>query len=870
MTRSSNWVVALFCLSLADAALAGVNVWTTNGPAAGQIRVLAIDPANPSTVFASAWGAGVFKSSNGGESWTNVNTDLTYTTSLAIDPSAPGTVYAGTWNGGVFKSSDGGAIWRAMNTGLTMTHPAVDALVIDPSTPSTIYAGTPAGVFRSNNGGESWTAINVGLADTNVYSLAVDPSAPATLYAGTFSGIFKTIDRGESWSFSYGYNNASIVALAVDPSAPSNIYAGSAPFEWPPGGVLKSSNGGTDWAEGGLSGRQVYALAIEPSSRGTLYAGTDEGLFKSSGGAWTSIGLINPGVSALAIDPSAPATLYAGTSGAGVFKSGNGGVSWTAVNAGLIASSVQALAIDPSTPSTLFAGTRGGGVFQSRNGGGSWTPVNTGLTDYFVSALAIDPSTPATLYAGTLFPGGVFKSANGGASWTAVNAGLGNPVAPDLVGNVGALAIDPSSATLYAGVESRVFKSTSGGLSWTAVDRGLPSYSVAALAIDPSVRTTLYVGMQGGGVFKSVDGGENWAESLPRQSVYALAIDPSAPTTLYAATELGVFKSTNGGASWTQRLFALGVTALALDPSAPTTLYAGRSDYAATSGAVFKSNDGGQSWTPWNAGLTNNFVRTLAIDPSTSSRIYAGTDGGVYEYLTTTELPIDRRIFPVVGSTPGANGTFFRTSVQLNNPGSAPATGRIVFHASGTVGSDTDPALSYSLAPGQTQSIADLLPAMGVSGVGSADVEVTSGEVPVAIARVFNDAGASGTTGFTVAAMRADEAIPLGEKGVLLIPSDLTVARFNVGIRTLAEGASVNIAVTNAAGALVGTSTRVFPPNYHEQQDAPGFLRVLELPPGGSISIFANSGAAIVYGATVDNRTGDPSFQIASWGPWDY
>jgi hypothetical protein len=255
-------------------------------------------------------------------------------------------------------------------------------------------------------------------------------------------------------------------------------------------------------------------------------------------------------------------------------------------------------------------------------------------------------------------------------------------------------------------------------------------------------------------------------------------------------------------------------------------------------------------------------VNRLVIDPSTS-RLYAATDGGVYEYLTT-ELPIDRRIFPVVGSTPGANGTFFRTSVQLNNPGSAPATGRIVFHASGTVGSDTDPALSYSLAPGQTQSIADLLPAMGVSGVGSADIEITSGAAPVATARVFNDAGPSGTTGFTEEAMRAEEAIQPGQTGVLLIPSDFTVARFNVGVRTLDEGAAVTFTLRNAAGSVLETSSRTFPPTYHEQQDTSGFLRVFEVPPGGSISITVTSGAAILYGATVDNRTGDPSLQIAS------
>jgi hypothetical protein len=193
--------------------------------------------------------------------------------------------------------------------------------------------------------------------------------------------------------------------------------------------------------------------------------------------------------------------------------------------------------------------------------------------------------------------------------------------------------------------------------------------------------------------------------------------------------------------------------------------------------------------------------------------------------------------------------------------------GRIVFHPSGASGSDTDPALPYSLAPGQTQSIADLLPAMGRSGVGSADIEITSGSAPIATARVFNDAGPSGTTGFTEVAMRAEEALRLGQTGVLLIPADLTVARFNVGVRTLEEGAPVTFTLRNAAGAFLGSTTRVFPPNYHEQQDAAGFLSVLELPPGGSIAISVTSGAAIVYGATVDNSTGDPSLQIANATP---
>jgi hypothetical protein len=292
-----------------------------------------------------------------------------------------------------------------------------------------------------------------------------------------------------------------------------------------------------------------------------------------------------------------------------------------------------------------------------------------------------------------------------------------------------------------------------------------------------------------------------------------------------------------------------------------STLYAGTSG-----GGVFKSTNGGASWTAMNAGLTNPFVNALAIDPSTPARIYAGTSGGVFEYLTS-ELPIDRRILPVVGSTPGANGTFFRTSVQLNNPGSAAMTGRFVFHPSGAPGNESDPALSYSLAPGQTQSIADLLPAMGLSGLGSADIEINSGGAPIASARVFNDAGAAGTTGFTEQPMRPEEALRSGQTGVLLIPPDFAAARFNVGIRTLEEGASITFTLRDAAGAVVGSRNRTLPSNYHQQQDAAGFLSILALPPGGSISITVSPGAAIVYGATVDNRTGDPSLQVARATP---
>jgi hypothetical protein len=209
---------------------------------------------------------------------------------------------------------------------------------------------------------------------------------------------------------------------------------------------------------------------------------------------WRSIGLGGGLGLSILIDPTAPSTLYAGTHNGGIFKSTDGGASWSVVNTGLTNSLVFALALDPTTPTTLYTGT-GGGVFKSTDGGASWSAVNTGLTNTNVRALALDPTTPTTLYAGT-WGGGVFKSTDGGAHWSAVNTGLTDTY-------VHALALDPTTpGTLYAGTYfDGVFKSTDGGAHWSAVNTGLTDTYVFDLALDPTTPSTVYAGTYGGGVF---------------------------------------------------------------------------------------------------------------------------------------------------------------------------------------------------------------------------------------------------------------------------------------------------------------------------------------------------------------------------------
>ena len=260
-----------------------------------------------------------------------------------------------------------------------------------------------------------------------------------------------------------------------------------------------------------------------------------------------------------------------------------------------------------------------------------------------------------------------------------------------------------------------------------------------------------------------------------------------------------------------------------------------------------------------------------------ASGLTVGSDGGVWftqlgagkigRIALAHQPAIDSRILPVVGSTVGVGGSFFRTAVQLHNPTGAPMAGRIVFHPSGASAGSSDPGLSYSLSPGQTRSIADLLPAMGRSGLGSADIEVTAGAVPFATIRVFNDAGAQGTTGFTEEPMRAGDALTPEVSGALLVPADPTRFRFNVGVRTLETESTATLTLRDASGAIVKTLSREFPESYHEQRSAGEFLEVSALPAGGSIGISMTSGSAIFYAATVDNTTGDPSLQVARPAP---
>lgn len=225
--------------------------------------------------------------------------------------------------------------------------------------------------------------------------------------------------------------------------------------------------------------------------------------------------------------------------------------------------------------------------------------------------------------------------------------------------------------------------------------------------------------------------------------------------------------------------------------------------------------------------------------------------------------PVLVRVLPVGGAVQGVTA-FFRTAVQIVNEGNETITGKFVFHKAGQSAAPTDPSLPISIAAGRSTSIPDIVAAMGVSGLGSIDVMTDRGAVPIVTARVFSDGGSAGTSGFTEEALKPTAALGPLDNGVLQMPSDLTNFRMNIGIRTLSDGAVLDVSWAGSNGALQGATTLTYGPNFFEQKTANQFTGAATLDPDGWIYIHVQSGDAFIYETVTDNRTSDSAIRFAT------
>jgi len=289
-----------------------------------------------------------------------------------------------------------------------------------------------------------------------------------------------------------------------------------------------------------------------------------------------------------------------------------------------VGASMLSLSSDPVESESVFVTRLFANLYRSMDGGGSWSIISTPWLPSSNSILcfALDPATtPHTMFACWY---GIYRSANDGVSWSN-NVG-------SLSQYIDSLAIDSTStpSTIYAGSESNgVYWSTDAGASWTQ-GTGFPaSVSQAfALAVDSTRAGTVYVGFYGNGVYKSTDYGVSWTSmSVGNAYVTALAFD--AQNDLYASTNGGslVYKLPDGTSSWVSAGFSASSWApwaIAAHPTNIGEIYVGGT---LSGNGIRRTTDGGSNWSDYSTGLGNKRIKDLHTIPGA---VFAATENGVY------------------------------------------------------------------------------------------------------------------------------------------------------------------------------------------------------------------------------------------------
>jgi len=506
--------------------------------------------------------------------------------------------------------------------------------------------------------GRSWTG--------RIHAIAVNPTDPNTLYIGhAKGGVWKTTDGGVTWApLTDGLSSQVVGCLTLDPVDPNTVYFGTgeeyfAGYTLGGVGIWKSTDGGATWTLKGNStfaGRRINAISIDPTDTSRWVVCSDLGFHTTTDGGATFT-LRKAGVgSALERHPTIANTLYGAmgwpfggstASANGVYKSTDGGVTWTLLAGPPTGTSAgrYELSICKGTPSVVYAvctvppGTSSAylmkGVWKTTNGGSTWTQIattssfpNSWPQGWYDLAIKANPDNSNVCYVADVVP---YKTTNSGATWTF----LGNPGGhPD----IHAIEILPgASSTVYLGQDSGLYISTDGGSSWTHRNSGRGTMEYYALDVHPTDPLALAAGAQDnsthlrtaarGSTFRVVIGGDGFWAAYKR----------SAPTTLLGEWQFGhILRSTDGGLSWFNVLDLSGdaapwSTPLINDPTAPSRFYAGTY-------RVWRSLSDGAAGT-WAAispdvtkpTVSGGAITDIKVAPSNGSFMYVGSsDGGFF------------------------------------------------------------------------------------------------------------------------------------------------------------------------------------------------------------------------------------------------
>lgn len=664
-----------------------LSTWTAIGPASlnsggglvsGRIAGIAVDPTNASNIYIAAAGGGVWKTTNGGTSWTPLtdNQETLAMGAIAIAPTDPEKIYAATGEAnnsgdsnhgyGILVSNDGGSTWTLSTASGAFTGNVIGQVAVDPTNENTAYAavgGYPengnyyvnSGIWKTTDGGTTWTNMT-GAAGLDAYlpwsSVVVDPNTPSIIYAAlgdpynqlSDNGVYRSTNGGTTWSELTNAAHTTTtgrIALAVSPAANQSgkhvLY------------VAEESD-----ATSGLYyfGRSDNADAATPTFT-TLTSDTPNFL---GGQGWYDIAL---NVDANGVVYAAGVENYSAGGADNIIRSTNLGVTWSDISiVGGVEPHTDCHAIAFDSSNRMLVGNDGG-IYRYDSTVPSWTDLNSNLNTIQLEGIGLHPTSTGMVVGGSQDNGTEVYSNS--LEWSETAGGDG--------GLAQISQTDPSTCYAIHPVgsfgASAFFQESNGNCAagtWSAATSGFVNANAnfyPPFMVDPTNGNHLTVGLDRD--YESTDDAAAWsAISTPGSAgfnsgsndVDSVALSPANgpyQQVLYVATggsfamTSQIFVSTDDGSAWTERDLptctqnadiseGCRVNQIVTDPNDPSgqTAFAVISTYSATSSHVYQTTNAGASWTDISGNIPNLPTWSIQIDTDAAHTAYVANDTGVF------------------------------------------------------------------------------------------------------------------------------------------------------------------------------------------------------------------------------------------------
>jgi len=594
----------------------------------GRINFIKIHPTNSQTIFVGTPDGGLWKSTNGGSSW-STNTDFLGVigcSDLVFDPTNPQIMWLATGDIegdkksiGLLKSTDGGNSWNTTNVSAEIADQVtLSKLLIDPTNPLKMILSYNYGVVYTTDGWESGYVGTFPNGDTpNLKDMELKPGNANTVYASG-TKLYKSTDFGVNWTeVTNGLpsSNVSRIALAVSPANGNYVYAvyGKASDNSFLGLYRSTDSGAT------FSTRYTGPLNL----LGYELNGMDQG----SGQAFYDLEMLVSPVNAEKVTIAS----------INQWQTTNGGTSWNIIShwygdggKPTVHSDFHAMSYAPSNSTTFYSGSDGG-IFKTTNDGVTWTDISHNLNISQITQLGLSQQDANKIITGMQDNGTNYRTVN---TWNNIFGGDGGECFFDYSNN---------NTIYFSYVFSEIHRSDNGGVTESQKTNGLPNGGASGADFyssfhqDPVAPATIYAGGHAQ-LYRSTNKGDNWtALGTPpgTGNIKEFAIAPSNTQIIYAVKEGAVSKSTNGGTSFSDITGSIPVvngafSKVTVKNNNPDIVWVTRPFF--TDGEkVWKSTNGGTSWTNISSGLPNIPVNTVvSVNNSPTDAIYIGADIGVY------------------------------------------------------------------------------------------------------------------------------------------------------------------------------------------------------------------------------------------------